>query len=75
VLTLGAEGSIAIKNGEMTRQQALPLDKVVDTTGCGDAFQAGFSAEYFKTRDIRKSLLSGAAAGREAAMDFGGVPW
>jgi len=75
VLTLGAEGSIAIQNGETMRQPALPLDKVVDTTGCGDAFQAGFSAEYFVTRDIQKALLAGAVSGREAAMDFGGVPW
>jgi len=75
VLTLGAEGSIAIQNGKTVRQPALPIDKVVDTTGCGDAFQAGFSAEYFKTRDIQNALLAGAFTGREAAMDFGGVPW
>lgn len=75
VLTLGSEGSIAIQNGKTIRQPALQIDKVVDTTGCGDAFQAGFSAEYFKTRDIQKALLAGSVTGREAATGFGGVPW
>lgn len=75
VLTLGADGSIAMRNGETFRQPALPLDKVIDTTGCGDAFQAGFSAEYYLTRDIRRALLAGAGLGREAAMNYGGVPW
>jgi sugar/nucleoside kinase (ribokinase family) len=48
---------------------------VVDTTGCGDAFQAGFSAEYYLTRDIKKSLAAGAALGRKAALNYGGVSW
>jgi len=75
VLTLGADGSVAIQNGGTIRQPALPIDKVVDTTGCGDAFQAGFSAEYFVTRDIKKALLAGSVLGREAAMSYGGVSW
>lgn len=75
VLTLGADGSIAIQNGTTIRQPALPIDKVIDTTGCGDAFQAGFSAEYHASRDVKKALLAGANLGREAAMNYGGVPW
>ncbi|MBN2837040.1 MAG: carbohydrate kinase family protein [Candidatus Delongbacteria bacterium] len=75
VLTLGAEGSIAIKNGDIFEQEALPIKKVIDTTGCGDAFQAGFSAEYYVTKDIKKALLVGATLGREAASNYGGVPW
>jgi fructoselysine 6-kinase len=75
VLTLGAEGSIAIKDGNTYAQDALPMNKVIDTTGCGDAFQAGFSSEYYVSRDIQKSLLAGAILGREAASNYGGVPW
>jgi sugar/nucleoside kinase (ribokinase family) len=75
VLTLGAEGSVAIKDGATYEQSALPLDPVLDTTGCGDAFQAGFSAEYFQTKDIRKALVAGATLGRKAASHYGGVPW
>jgi fructoselysine 6-kinase len=75
VLTLGAGGSIAIRNGETMPEPALPLEKVIDTTGCGDAFQAGFTAEYIESRDIRKALRKGAELGRAAASHYGGVPW
>ncbi|HON10956.1 MAG TPA: carbohydrate kinase family protein [Chitinispirillaceae bacterium] len=75
VLTLGAEGSIAFNGNRCFRQEALPLEKVIDTTGCGDAFQGGFTASYYHNRDIQKALLLGAEQGRLAAMSFGGVPW
>jgi sugar/nucleoside kinase (ribokinase family) len=75
VLTLGADGSVAIKNGIIYEQEALPIKKVIDTTGCGDAFQAGFSTEYYVSKDIKKALLAGATLGREAASHYGGVPW
>lgn len=75
VLTLGAGGSIAITNGETYAEPALPLEKVIDTTGCGDAFQAGFTAEYIESRDIRRALRQGAELGRVAASHYGGVPW
>jgi sugar/nucleoside kinase (ribokinase family) len=75
VLTLGAEGSIAFEGDRSYTQKALPIDKVVDTTGCGDAFQAAFTASYFNTKDIRASLLAGAKLGQEAASSFGGISW
>lgn len=75
VLTLGAEGSVAIKDGNTYAQDALPISNVVDTTGCGDAFQAGFSSEYYLSKNIQQALLAGAISGREAASSHGGVPW
>ncbi len=75
VLTLGAQGSIAFEGGRTYTQKALTTGKVIDTTGCGDAFQAAFTASYFATKDIRASLLAGAELGYTAAMSFGGVPW
>lgn len=75
VLTLGAGGSIAFSDKRTYKQDALPLKKVIDTTGCGDAFQAGFTASYFQNRDITKALLTGAELGRKAAMTLGGIPW
>lgn len=73
VLTLGAEGSIAFYNGEAFSQAALPLEQVVDTTGCGDAFQCGFTAAFYDSGDIAAALLCGAQLGRKAAMHYGGV--
>ena len=75
VLTLGAQGSIAFEGDQVYSQKALTTEKVVDVTGCGDAFQAAFTASYFATKDIRASLLAGAKLGHTAAMSFGGIPW
>lgn len=73
VLTLGSKGSIAFQGKNIFRQKALPLDKVVDTTGCGDAFQAGFTASYFQNRDIQKALQAGAELGKKTACHYGGI--
>jgi sugar/nucleoside kinase (ribokinase family) len=75
VLTLGAGGSIAFSDRKTYMQEALPLEKVIDTTGCGDAFQAGFTASYYQKQNIAQALLAGAELGRKAAMSYGGIPW
>lgn len=56
VLTLGTNGSIAFSGSRRYTQNALPLEKVIDTTGYGDAFQAGLTANYYHERDIAKAL-------------------
>ncbi len=75
VLTLGADGSMAFQGSSRWVQPALPVSKVVDATGCGDAFQAGFTATWIQTGDISKALLAGAEMGRIATQSYGGVPW
>jgi fructoselysine 6-kinase len=75
VLTLGAGGSIAFSDNKTYTQKALPIKKVIDTTGCGDAFQAGFTANYYHNKDVPKALQAGAELGKKAAMSFGGTPW
>jgi fructoselysine 6-kinase len=74
VLTLGKSGSIAFYKGQQFMQPALPAN-VVDTTGCGDAFQAGFTYSYLRHNDIQQALLSGSELGRLASMHYGGVQW
>jgi sugar/nucleoside kinase (ribokinase family) len=51
----------------------LEIEKVVDTTGCGDAFQAKFTAEYYVSGDIAAALLCGAVSGRNTAAQIGGI--
>ncbi len=75
VLTLGADGSMAFHGNMEFRQQALPVNIVVDTTGCGDAFQAAFCHNYMQSRDVQVALRAGSHAGMEALMRYGGVPW
>ncbi len=62
VITHGAEGSTALLNGHRHAEPALlvPVEERVDTTGCGDAFQAAFVVEYYRHRDIPAALKAGA---------------
>jgi sulfofructose kinase len=47
VVTLGAEGSLALCGGTELRTRA-PLVDVVDTTGAGDAFRGGLAAGWLR---------------------------
>lgn len=73
VVTLGAHGSYAYYDGETYFQAAIPVPKVVDTTGCGDAYQAAFALTYCKTNDIQKSMNAGANAASQILQNWGGV--
>ncbi len=60
-------GSCALVRGTRTRVPAtpVPLAECVDTTGCGDAFQAAFTVEYLRSHRIETALCAGA---RRAAL-------
>ena len=61
VLTMGRHGSIAFYQGEEFFQDAIKVRKVIDTTGCGDTFQAAFAYYYLKSgKNIREALEQGA---------------
>ncbi|MCI0517914.1 MAG: adenosine kinase [Woeseiaceae bacterium] len=42
VMTRSAKGSVIVQGKETIVQEAIPVQKVVDTTGAGDAYTAGF---------------------------------
>jgi len=73
VATLGAKGSVAFWNKKSYHQDAIEATKIVDTTGCGDAFQAAFSINWLQSRDIKKALLTGAMAAKRVLTFIGGV--
>ncbi len=73
VPTLGAKGSIALSENKRYYQKAIEVNKIVDTTGCGDAFQAAFSIEWLNTKDIEKSLIEGSIAASKILNFIGGV--
>lgn len=74
VVTHGPEGAVAIELGERATVTAEPVDKVVDTTGAGDLFSAGFLAGYVRGRSNADSLRMGAIAAAECIGHMGARP-
>ena len=73
VVSMGAHGSRAFYDGNEYSQSAFPVKKVVDTTGCGDAYLAAFSLYYFKHRDIQKAMYTGASAAADVLTGWSGA--
>jgi sugar/nucleoside kinase (ribokinase family) len=74
VVTRSEQGAIAVQNGERTSVPAQPIDKVVDTTGAGDLFAAGFLAGQAEGRSIADSLTMGAICAAEVISHYGPRP-
>ena len=60
IVTDAEKGSYGYFKNEKYFQEAVKPEKIVDTTGCGDAYTAGFIAEYLKFKNIKSSMESGA---------------
>lgn len=70
VLTAGAAGAWALRGDEVVFQPTLATT-IVDTTGCGDAFQGAFTATYFAGSDLATALAAGAHAAAVVAARLG----
>jgi sugar/nucleoside kinase (ribokinase family) len=68
--TCGAEGSLIVDASGSTRVPALDIE-VVDTTGCGDAFTAGFLRGLSLGRDPASAAELGTAAAALVAQGLG----
>jgi sugar/nucleoside kinase (ribokinase family) len=74
VVTKGAEGAIAVEGGLRVAVAAAPVPKVVDTTGAGDLFAAGFLAARCRGSDLAHCLDAGAKCAAEVIGHFGARP-
>lgn len=78
VVTLGADGSVVVDEGVLTRIEAVRV-RAVDTTGCGDAFMgtvlAGLAAgaELVHAAQAASYVSAYAATGRGAQTSYGTV--
>ena len=72
VVKMGAEGALAVRGDEALR---LPADevKVVDATGAGDSFDAGFIHGHLGGRPLAESLAMAVACGTLSTRAIGGV--
>jgi sugar/nucleoside kinase (ribokinase family) len=74
VVTRGAAGALAVERGQRVQINAAPVEKVVDTTGAGDLFAAGFLAARCRARPLDRCLQAGAQAAAEVISHFGARP-
>jgi sugar/nucleoside kinase (ribokinase family) len=74
VLTRGEKGCVVIAGNEIHVVDCEPVAHVVDTTGAGDAFAAGFLFGYTKNFDIGTCAQLGAICSAEVISHYGARP-
>ena len=71
VITRSENGSMAIKNNEIINCNSVKVNKVIDLTGAGDLFAAGFLKEYIDNSDIKKCLEVGSTLASKIIQTIG----
>jgi fructokinase len=59
IITRSENGSVALLNDEITYCESTKVEKVLDLTGAGDLFAAGFLKEYLDKSNIKNCLQAG----------------
>lgn len=72
VVKRGAAGAFAV-TGTSQLEMAAASTNVVDTTGAGDSFNAGFLTGFVKGRDVLTCLQNGIAAAARSVQKIGGT--
>jgi sugar/nucleoside kinase (ribokinase family) len=73
-ITAGAKGAYVIENGAMTHVPAKKIDHLVDTSGAGDAFAAGFLYGLSQGKSAPDAGAVGALWASEIIQHFGAEP-
>ena len=73
-LPASENGATAVSGGERADVPAEPIDRLVDTTGAGDLFAAGFLAGQARNLWLEASLKLGAIAAAEVIQHYGARP-
>lgn len=71
IITRGAQGSVVVTKDETTTISAAPVHEVVDTTGAGDLFAAGFLHGYLRGWSHQQSGALGAKCAAEIIQHIG----
>ena len=73
-LTRSANGSVIVRGDEMHVIDAVAIDRLVDTTGAGDQYAAGFLYALTQGRDLHACGRAGSIAAAEVIGHFGARP-
>ena len=71
VVTRSENGSVAILKNEITNCESNKVDKILDLTGAGDLFAAGFLKEYLDKSNIKKCLEIGSEVAAKIIQKIG----
>jgi len=74
VVTMGAEGSMIITREKTGQIDAQPIDELVDTTGAGDLYAAGFLYGLIDGRELGECAILGGLAASEVIQHIGPRP-
>ena len=74
VVTRSEQGAVAVRGDERASVPAEPIERLVDTTGAGDLFAAGFLAGEARGLALEASLKLGAIAAAEVIQHYGARP-
>lgn len=70
-VTCSADGSVIVRGKERYTQKAYPVTKIVDSTGAGDAYAAGFLYGYVTGRSLEASASLGSWCGATVIQQLG----
>ena len=71
IITRSENGSTAILNNEIINCESVKVEKVIDLTGAGDLFAAGFLKEYLNKSNIKKCLQAGSELSAKIIQKIG----
>lgn len=74
VVTRSEKGAVAVSGSERASVAAEPVDRVVDTTGAGDLFAAGFLFGHVRGKSLEDCLRMGAICASEIISHYGARP-
>ena len=71
IITRSANGSLAVLNNEIINCESVKVQRVLDLTGAGDLFAAGFFKEYLDKSNIKKCLQTGSQLAAKIIQKIG----
>jgi sugar/nucleoside kinase (ribokinase family) len=74
VVTRSEKGCIVVTREESIAVPAAPIDRLIDATGAGDLFAAGFLVGLSRNADYRTAAHLGALAAAEVIQHLGARP-